>query len=390
MHGVAGQKNATVRVAVSDRAAPLPDAGAEPFDCEWETECAPQIGLAVGCLRCQAGTGVEHHEPPHGVDGIDRPDVGPGAVTVDGDEERCRLAPAGLQQVRSAEVEMHRMAERLAVERDAERPAHQAVGAIAADKISSGDLLASACCKIGHVGAHAVCGFLKSFKPCLTAESHMSKSTGEVLQDRVEPHLRTHLQPHRAMRTVCLALARRARHAAKLVSGKAGYEGNIERIVRRERAGVHGVSDSPAPAELHGANVHLVHLRGDDRAVALLDEHTGNAAPAELARKGEAHRSAPDDQNASVMHAPAPFWRIGPYSGLMPANFTTLPHFVVSSAMNFAKSAGEPTNGAAPRSARRPFTFGSARPALISWFSLSTILAGVFLGAPTPNQVVAS
>jgi len=36
------------------------------------------------------------------------------------------------------------------------------------------------------------------------------------------------------------------------------------------------------------------------------------------------------------------------YSALMPANLTTLAHFSVSSAMNFSKSAGEPSN-------RQPF-----------------------------------
>ena len=39
-----------------------------------------------------------------------------------------------------------------------------------------------------------------------------------------------------------------------------------------------------------------------------------------------------------------------------------------------------------PRSAIRAFILGSARPALISLFSFSMISAGVFLGAPTPNQ----
>src|SRR5262249_62229715 len=46
------------------------------------------------------------------------------------------------------------------------------------------------------------------------------------------------------------------------------------------------------------------------------------------------------------------------YSGLMPANFTTLAHFSVSSAMNFPKSADEPAHTAHPRSMRRGFILG--------------------------------
>jgi hypothetical protein len=69
---------------------------------------------------------------------------------------------------------------------------------------------------------------------------------------------------------------------------------------------------------------------------------------------------------------------------------TTLPHFSVSLAMCFAKSDGDPPNTVAPRSKNRAFSFESASPALISRLSLSTISAGVFCGAQTPNQPVAS
>src|SRR5262249_18437234 len=60
---------------------------------------------------------------------------------------------------------------------------------------------------------------------------------------------------------------------------------------------------------------------------------------------------------------------------------TTFPHFSVSSEICFAKSDGDPPNTVAPRSANRAFNFESASPALISRLSLSTISAGVFLGA---------
>src|SRR5262245_32292856 len=87
-------------------------------------------------------------------------------------------------------------------------------------------------------------------------------------------------------------------------------------------------------------------------------------------------------------------WNVAPrppgQSALMPVNFTTLPHFSVSSAMSLPKSAGESASTSPPRSARRAFILGSARPALISVLSFSTISAGVAFGAPTPYQVLTS
>src|SRR5262249_29980951 len=73
-----------------------------------------------------------------------------------------------------------------------------------------------------------------------------------------------------------------------------------------------------------------------------------------------------------------------PQSALMLRARITLPHFSVSSAMSFAKSAGESASASPPRSASRALSLGSARPALISLLSFSTISAGVAFGAPTP------
>src|SRR5262245_47890964 len=77
------------------------------------------------------------------------------------------------------------------------------------------------------------------------------------------------------------------------------------------------------------------------------------------------------------------------YSGLMLAARMTLPHFSVSSATNFSHSAGVIGSGSAPKSASRAFNVGSARAALISLLSFSTISAGVFLGEATPYGVLA-
>ena len=63
-------------------------------------------------------------------------------------------------------------------------------------------------------------------------------------------------------------------------------------------------------------------------------------------------------------------------SALTHANFTTLADLSVSSTRSLPKS-GEPGRAVAPNSANRAFILGSARAALISLLSLSTISAGV-------------
>ena len=65
------------------------------------------------------------------------------------------------------------------------------------------------------------------------------------------------------------------------------------------------------------------------------------------------------------------------HSALIPVNFTTLPHFSVSSAMSLPKSPGEPKMRAAEfGKPRLHLRIGEA--ALISLLSLSMISAGVF------------
>jgi hypothetical protein len=68
----------------------------------------------------------------------------------------------------------------------------------------------------------------------------------------------------------------------------------------------------------------------------------------------------------------------------------TLAHFSVSLTTKLSNSAGVIVIGSAPISANRVFNLGSARAALISLLSLSTISVGVFLGTPTPYHMLAS
>ena len=78
------------------------------------------------------------------------------------------------------------------------------------------------------------------------------------------------------------------------------------------------------------------------------------------------------------------------YSALMPANLITLAHVSISSAMTLPKSAGEPTSTAVPSSVSYAFILGSAKPALISLFSVAMISSGVPIGAPMPAVPVTS
>src|SRR5262249_26799202 len=77
-------------------------------------------------------------------------------------------------------------------------------------------------------------------------------------------------------------------------------------------------------------------------------------------------------------------------SALAPENFTTMAHFCASSQMKVQKSADCPVSIMPPSWVILVFPLGSAGPALISLLSLSMVSAGVFFGAPTPYQVLAS
>jgi hypothetical protein len=78
------------------------------------------------------------------------------------------------------------------------------------------------------------------------------------------------------------------------------------------------------------------------------------------------------------------------HSGLIAANFTTLPHFSVSSAMSLPKSACKPGSTMPPKSANRAFIFGSARGCVDLLVELVDDLRGVLVGAPNPNHWLVS
>src|SRR5262245_55339279 len=141
------------------------------------------------------------------------------------------------------------------------------------------------------------------------------------------------------------------------------------------------------------------HLR---RVAAASDNHAGQSRPClhvglnvriSQMRPSRGNRWSANS-GGSFPFAERQLWngaeRTNPHSALMLAARITLPHFSVSSAINLSKAAGESVVTIVPNSAKRAFTAGSARTALISLLSLSMIGAGVFLGAPTPDQEVTS
>src|SRR5262245_4457660 len=79
-----------------------------------------------------------------------------------------------------------------------------------------------------------------------------------------------------------------------------------------------------------------------------------------------------------------------PHSALMLRARITLPHFSVSSAMNFPNAADVIDIGSTPKPASRALMAGSAAMALISLLSLSITSVGVSFGAPTPYHWFAS
>src|SRR5262245_27530244 len=97
--------------------------------------------------------------------------------------------------------------------------------------------------------------------------------------------------------------ARWPRHTRELVARQRRHKRDIKRVIARKRAGKDIVRYSPTPAELHRPDIHFVHFRRDNPAVALLDQRTRYAAPAELPREGEPDRSTTDDQNRGAPHA---------------------------------------------------------------------------------------
>src|SRR5437773_7338538 len=112
----------------------------------------------------------------------------------------------------------------------------------------------------------------------------------------------------------------------------------------------------------------------DSSAAVMVPVELASAATSKLPPKARAQIDLV--LSMIILHSPNECYGISrDHSGLMLAARMTLPHFSVSSAMSFPKSAAEPPSTVPPMSASRAFILGSARAALNSLLSLPTISA---------------
>ena len=145
----------------------------------------------------------------------------------------------------------------------------------------------------------------------MVAQAHMREAAREAQQHWVEHILGTALAMLRALRRR-LVLA----HAGKAIASElpSRHRRDIDivlPVVARIGRRLDPIDDAPAAAELHRAHADEVHLRLIDRAVALLDQEAGDAAPAELAGEREPDGAGADDEHGSLQnHGSQPIVRI--------------------------------------------------------------------------------
>src|SRR5262245_14383444 len=99
MHGVAGEKHASLRVSVCDDASPRPDAQTLPFHVDRMTYRPPQQSNPVDALWHLLAASIHDHEPPQVVHRIDWANIGPKPMTVDCEEHHSRFSAAVSQQI---------------------------------------------------------------------------------------------------------------------------------------------------------------------------------------------------------------------------------------------------------------------------------------------------
>ncbi len=185
---------------------------------------------------------------------------------------------------------------RIAGHADAERLAHQAARAVAADDVPRVYLLARAGFGVLDDGRHQIGVLLERDEPRAIAQGHALPRRRERAQDRIEHVLRATFAPLRAFLGRRRLADSREAFARQFIAGEAGQIDVVLRVIARIGRAFDRGHQAPAPAEFHGADADEVHARLIDRAVGLLDQGARNAAPAEIAGKREPDRAAADDQ----------------------------------------------------------------------------------------------
>jgi hypothetical protein len=295
--GVAGNEAAAVAVVVGDQFAPRPRHHAQNFELEIAADGAADRGFDLGLGVFALLGAADDGEAPL-VAAIDGDDGRPGAFRADEDVAVSLALVVQRQQMRAAEDDVGGVGQhRIALHGNAERFAYQAARAVAADDIARRNLFTGAGVGVLDHRRHLVGILRERDEAGAIAQRHAWLRRREGAQDRVEHVLRAALALLRAfLRRHCLADTGKAL-AAKLVAGHAGEVDIVLDVIARVGRALDRRYQAPAPAELHGADADHVHARLIDRAVALLDQHAGDAAPAEIAGQRQTDRPAADDEN---------------------------------------------------------------------------------------------
>ena len=297
MCGVAGDKTAAAPIALGDQLAAHPRQHAQNLELEIAADGAADRRLdVVGRVVALLGA-ADDGEAPF-VAAVDCDDGRPGAFRPDEDVAVGLALVVQRQQVRATEDHVGGVGQhRIALHRNAERLAHQAARAVAADDVARQNFLARASLGILDHGRDQIGILRERDEPRAVAQRDVFLRSREGAQNRIEHVLRAALAALRALlRRRRLADAGKAL-AAELVTGEAGQIDIVLRVVARIGRAFDRRHQPPAPAEFHGADADQIHARLIDRAVALLGQRAGNAAPAEIAGKRQPHRPAADHQN---------------------------------------------------------------------------------------------
>src|SRR6266513_4431890 len=106
----------------------------------------------------------------------------------------------------------------------------------------------------------------------ILAQCDAGLSARELLEDGIEPGLRTRALALRAVWSVVGYAKRRRFNAAKLVALEVRHEHTVEPVIQWETPVTYGRRDAELPAELHRPHADHDHLGRADLVVAALDE----------------------------------------------------------------------------------------------------------------------
>ncbi len=192
----------------------------------------------------------------------------------------------------------------LAAIADAERLAHQAARSVGADQVGGADIDRGAA--VGGLDARidmrAAIGEFD--KPPAVIDRDAGQALGMLAQHRLDEFLRDTMRqlgraPRAAQRRDALLGFARGRQLEprQLIAGVAGEISDVGGEIRGHAKRADFVGETQAAVMLHGPRLGGVGLRVEGRCRLLVDQHGGDAAPAELIGQHQAARAAADNQD---------------------------------------------------------------------------------------------